>query len=144
MIKLAMIGASGYAYELLKRISTIPETIEIVGVSNDPAEKCIGTTFCREKGIPLYDRVDPLLEQVQGKARVVYVPPPIHTHFGLAKQCLEAGFAVWLEKPPVATIQDLDALIELSRTHGKKIPVGFQYLYSTILQVLNETFKNLE
>ena len=131
-----MIGAGGYAFELIKLIWMIPETIEIVGVSSNPNCDDAGKKSCLEKGIPVYDTVDALLENVHGKADVIYVATPIYSHYDLTKQCLESGFAVWLEKPPVATIQELDGLIALSGKHGKKISVGFQYLYTTIVQAL--------
>ena len=136
MVKLAMIGAGGYAYELIKRIWTIPDKIDFIGASSNPTRKSIGRVKCQEKGIPVFDDVDQLLEAMQGKADVIFVPTPIHTHYDLTRQCIEAGFDVWLEKPPVATIQELDGLIELSREHNRDIPVAFQYLYSTIVQTL--------
>jgi predicted dehydrogenase len=52
----------------------------------------------------------------------------------LTKKCLDAGFDVWLEKPPVATIQDHDDLIAYANKYGKQIAVCFQYLYSHIVQ----------
>ncbi len=120
MVKLAMIGAGGYAFELIRRIWQIPEKIELVGVSSNPARQSVGRDACLDRNIPVYDSVDQLLENVAGKADVVFVPTPIQTHFSLTKKCLEVGFDVWLEKPPVATIQELDKLIELAQQHGKK------------------------
>ena len=131
-----MIGAGGYAYELLKRMWEIPEAIEVVGVSSNPTRKSAGRSVCQERGIPVFDTVDQLLEGVKGKADVVFVSTPIHTHFDLTKQCLEAGFYVWLEKPPVATIQELDGLIGLAKQYNRPIAVSFQYLYTSILQEL--------
>jgi len=136
MVKLAMIGADGYAYELIKRVWKIPEKIDFMGASTMPTRKSLGKRKCQEKGIPVYDEVDQLLEAMQGRADVIFVPTPIHTHYHLTRQCIEAGFDVWLEKPPVATIQELDGLIDLSSKHNKTIPVAFQYLYSTIMQEL--------
>ena len=142
MVKLAMIGAGGYAYELIKRIWMLPEQIELVGVSSNPTRKSAGRTACQEKGVPVYDDVAQLLEKIQGKADVIFVPTPIQTHFALTKMCLEAGFGVWLEKPPVATIQELDRLIELSKKYGKQIPVAFQYLYTNIMKELKARIAN--
>ena len=62
----------------------------------------------------------------------------INTHFNLTKKCIDAGFDVFLEKPPVAIVQELDELIEYASKHGKKIPVAFQYLHSTIVQELKK------
>lgn len=136
MIKLAMIGAGGYAYNLIKWIWEIPDKIELVAVTSNPARKSPGRTACQERGIPVYDDVDQLIEKVKGAADVIYVPTPINTHFELTKKCIDAGFDVFLEKPPVATIQELDELTRYVSEHGRKVPVAFQYLYSPIVQEL--------
>ena len=46
---------------------------------------------------------------------------------------LEAGFDVFLEKPPTATIQDYDDLVGFVTKQGKKVAVCFQYLYTNIM-----------
>jgi predicted dehydrogenase len=138
MIKLAMIGAGGYAYNLIKWIWEIPDKIKIVAVASNPARKSPGRAACQEKGIPVYDDADQLIEKVKGIADVIYIPTPINTHFELTKKCVDAGFDVFLEKPPVATIQELDKLTKYVSKKGKRIPVGFQYLHSTIVQELKK------
>jgi predicted dehydrogenase len=138
MIKLAMIGAGGYAYNLIKWIWEIPDKITLVAVSSNPARKSPGRTACQEKGIPVYDDADQLIKNVKGAADVIYVPTPINTHFNLTKKCIDAGFDVFLEKPPVAVIQELDELIKYVSKKGKRVPVAFQYLHSTIVQELKK------
>lgn len=60
---------------------------------------------------------------------VVIATPP-HTHFGLARTAIRAGTAVYLEKPPVTLLQDLDELAGLP-TSGR-VEVGFQTARSTV------------
>ena len=138
MLKLAMIGAGGYAFELIKRINTLPDKIELVAVTSLPDRKDSGKSFCQSKGIAVYDNTDEMIRNVKGKADVIYLPVPIHKHFCLAKKCLDAGFDIILEKPPVATIHDFDELIDIIKKRGIKIPVAFQYLYSGLVQNLKK------
>ncbi|HAL45129.1 MAG: hypothetical protein A2Y12_16845 [Planctomycetes bacterium GWF2_42_9] len=138
MVKLAMIGAGGYAFNLIKWIWEIPDQISLAAVSSNPSRHSPGRSACLEKGVPVYDDTDALLTNIKGKADVVYVPTPINTHFSLAKKCIDAGFDVFLEKPPVATIQELDELIKYVSQKGKSIPVAFQYLHSSIVQQLKK------
>jgi len=138
MIKLAMVGAGGYAYELIKRICDLPDKIELVAVTSNPMRKSSGRSFCQSKGIPIYDDIDQLIENVKRRADIIYIPSPIHTHFNLTRKCIDAGFDIFLEKPPVATIQDLDELTKYASKHGRMIPVAFQYLYSAIMQQLKK------
>ena len=105
MLHLAMIGAGGYAFELIKRIWMIPDKIELVAVTSNPSRKRPGAEICREKGVEVFDGVDELLKKMQGRCEVIFVPTPIHTHSPLTKKCLNAGFDVFMEKPPTATIQ---------------------------------------
>lgn len=138
MIKLAMIGAGGYAYELIKRIWEIPDQIKLVAVSSDPLRKSTGRDECLVRGVAVYDDVDSLIENVKGKVDVIFIPSPIHTHFVVTKKCMDAGFDVFLEKPPIAAIQELDELIRYAANLGKIVPVAFQYLHSDILQELKK------
>ncbi|WP_158542929.1 Gfo/Idh/MocA family protein [Phytoactinopolyspora halophila] len=69
---------------------------------------------------------------------VTIVATPPHTHFQIARDAIEAGSDVLLEKPPVVSIgQHLD-LMELCRRRGRICQVGFQGLASAAIQRLLE------
>lgn len=138
MLHLAIIGAGGYAFELIKRIWMIPDKIELIAAVSNPTRKRPGAQVCRDKGVEVYDSVDELLDKVQGKCDVIYIPTPINTHSPLTKQVLKAGFDVFMEKPPTATIQELDNLIEFVRGYNTKVAVCFQYLYTSIMSQMKE------
>ncbi|OHB58370.1 MAG: hypothetical protein A2Y12_01030 [Planctomycetes bacterium GWF2_42_9] len=138
MIKLAMIGAGGYALYLIKQIWRMPDKIQIIGVASNPQRKSAGRQACVDKGIPIYDTPDEMLATVKGKADVIFIPTPINTHYQLCKKSIDAGFDVFLEKPPVATIQDLDSLRRYAKLKRKRVAVAFQYLYLQILQTLKK------
>ncbi len=138
MLRLAMIGAGGYAFELIKRIWMVPDKIELVAVTSNPARKRPGADICRQKGVEVYDSVDELLDKMQGMCDVIFVPTSIQTHSPLTKQALEAGFDVFMEKPPTATIQELDDLIEFVDGYNTKVAVCFQYLYSSIVNQMKD------
>ena len=133
-----MIGAGGYAFELIKRIWMVPNKIKLVAVTSNPARKRPGVETCREKGVKVFVTVDDMLETMQGKCDVIFIPTPIHTHSSLTKTALESGFDVFLEKPPTATIQDYDDLNVFVNKRGKKVAVCFQYLYTNIMQQMKE------
>jgi predicted dehydrogenase len=63
-------------------------------------------------------------------------PTPIHLHAEITKQCLAAGYPVWVEKPPVATVQELDDLAAVAREAGLPVAVCFNSLYSYRAQQL--------
>jgi predicted dehydrogenase len=133
MLKVAMIGAGGYAYELIKRMWKIPDKYKLIAVSSSLERQSVGKSACIAKGVEIYPNPDALLDSVKGRADVIFVPTPIHTHKSLSIKCIDAGFDVFLEKPPVATIQDIDELDTYAKSRGKRIAVMFQSLYTSIM-----------
>ena len=138
MINVAMIGCGGYAYELLKRLWILPEKFNVSAVSSRSGTSTEGGMACAQRGIDIYDDIDTMLSAMQGKADVIFVPTPIHTHKPLTMKCVDAGFDVFLEKPPVATIQDLIELRDYCDSKGKKVAVLFQSLYTSIIKELKD------
>lgn len=58
------------------------------------------------------------------KPDAVHITTPPQGHFSLAKQCLEAGCHVYLEKPFTVTAPDAAELIRLAESRGLKITAG--------------------
>jgi len=61
---------------------------------------------------------------------IVHITTPPRSHYLLAKQCLESGSHVYLEKPFTVTASETDSLIELAQHCGLKITVGHNYLFT--------------
>lgn len=120
---------------LIQRILTVPHSGEVAAVTSRDLNSP-GARFCKDRGIPVFQTVDDLLDY--GKFEVVLNPPPIHMHFPITRKCLSADFPVWLEKPPVATIQELDELEVMAESVGKPIAVCFNTLFSYLAQNLKK------
>jgi predicted dehydrogenase len=58
------------------------------------------------------------------KPDVVHITTPPQGHYSLAKQCLEAGCHVYLEKPFTVTAREAEELIRLAGKVGRKITAG--------------------
>lgn len=136
MIRIAMIGAGGYAFELITRIWDLPEHYDLIAVSSNPQRQSVGREPCRARGVTVYDNAEQLLAEMQGRCDVMFIPTPIHTHHDLTLKCMAKGFDVFLEKPPVAVIQEHDSLIRQAQASGTRVAVTFQYLYSVVVQQL--------
>jgi predicted dehydrogenase len=61
---------------------------------------------------------------------IVHITTPPRSHYSLAKQCLESGSHVYLEKPFTVTASETESLIELAQDRGLKITVGHNYLFT--------------
>src|SRR5437879_11557086 len=61
---------------------------------------------------------------------VVHITTPPQSHYPLAKQCLESGSHVYLEKPFTITAGEAQSLIELAENCELKITVGHNYQFT--------------
>lgn len=138
MIRVAAIGTEGYAYSQLERILSLGDRYQLVGVCGEPFRRDKGYSLCCRNEIPVFDTSDALIDFVRGRAQAVFIFTGIDSHYEYARQCMTEGFEVFLEKPPVPTIQQLNDLIALEERSGRRIAVLFQYLYSRIVQELKK------
>lgn len=69
---------------------------------------------------------------------VVVVATPIHTHTELAARALRAGADVLLEKPPTASLVELDQLLGTESETGQVVQVGFQTFGSAALDLVHD------
>ena len=132
-VKIGVIGCGGYAFQLIIRIQTTPLYGKITTVTSRDINSA-GANYCRSHGIKVFETVDEML--ACGDFEVVVNPTPIHLHAEITKQCLDAGFPVWMEKPPVATVQELDDLNLTALVAGLPVAVCFNSLFSFRAQQL--------
>jgi predicted dehydrogenase/nucleoside-diphosphate-sugar epimerase len=71
------------------------------------------------------------IEQMLVKQRpdIVHIVTPPHTHFPLAKTCLERGASVYVEKPFAPTAREAADLIELAESKNLRVCAAHQVLY---------------
>jgi predicted dehydrogenase len=55
---------------------------------------------------------------------VVHITAPPQSHYALARECLQAGSHVYLEKPFTVTAEEAESLIELAERRNVKITAG--------------------
>src|SRR5688572_26920857 len=60
----------------------------------------------------------------------VVIATPVATHYALARECLRAGRATFVEKPLAGTVAEAEALVRLSETTGVPLMVGHTFEYS--------------
>ena len=68
----------------------------------------------------------------------VVVATPVPTHYALAKQALEAGKHVFVEKPPAMTGSEIDELVALAEERELVLMPGHLLLYHPGVQKLKE------
>jgi predicted dehydrogenase len=86
------------------------------------------------------------LEQVLADPAVdaVSIATPPATHYPLAKQALEAGKHVLVEKPLATSVADAEALVELADREGLVLMPGHTFLYSPAVNKVRELIDSNE
>lgn len=79
-----------------------------------------------ELGVPTFDRLEALLEQVEAVA----IAAPTVAHAALAEQALAHGAHVLVEKPIAASVADGETMIRAARRAGRALLVGHVERYN--------------
>jgi predicted dehydrogenase len=70
--------------------------------------------------------------------QAVTIATPVPTHYALAKDALEAGKHVFVEKPPAMRGEEMEELVDLARARGLVLMPGHLLLYHPGLQKVKE------
>ena len=86
--------------------------------------------------------IEPVLAEAAIKA--VVIATPVHTHWELARRCLEAGKSVLVEKPLALSGKQCAELIEMAAARDLVLMVGHTFEYSASVAKLCETVNSGE
>ncbi len=132
-LRLGLVGAGGYGKRHIAALDALGgrSNARIVAAADPFSEKLLQL---EEKGIRGYASMEQMLDGE--KLDAVIVAAPIPRHFSMTKLALHRGLHVYLEKPPVPLIQQLDELIALDGE--ERVCVGFQLVHSKPVQQLKQ------
>lgn len=139
-VRFAVVGIVGYARTHLKTLMELEEAGEGIRldavVAKFPEEDPEFVEELKSRGVAIYGDLDDLFSDAKGRVDVVTLPTSIPSHAPLSVAALEAGFHVLCEKPPAATVQEVDRMIEAGRKAGKHCSIGFQDIHGPSVQRL--------
>ena len=127
-VKVIVIGTGGFARHHIVVMMDMKRTTDIAGFV-EPAEpsRTATASFFSEKGVacpPFYATVRELIK-AQGAADAAVICSPHKYHFENAKDCLQNGMDVLIEKPMVMTASEARRLIRLRDKTGRIVMVAF-------------------
>ena len=139
-VSFGLVGVGNFARSYLSSAKLVEE--EGIGqlravVVRNPAKYPEACQELRSRGVPILPSLDALLER-KNEVEVIGLPTPIHTHAPMAVSALDAGFHVLVEKPPAATIQDVDRMIAARDRSGRLCAVGFQLITDAGIQKIKD------
>jgi predicted dehydrogenase len=126
MLRVAIVGCGKIADQHVQAIMRIPDA-EIVAVCD--RERLMASQLAERFRIGGYfDDVGEMLQSA--KPAVVHITTPPQSHHQLARQCLEAGSHVYLEKPFTVTASEADAVVTLANRLALNVTAGHNYQFT--------------
>jgi predicted dehydrogenase len=139
-VKAALIGAGQIARQHLACLKTLPgvELAAICDLSPATAEAAaerygVGAWFTNHKA---------MLEET--RPEVIHITTPPTSHFRLAKDSLEAGAHVIVEKPATSTFEELEALARHAQAAGRCLIEDYNYVFNRAPQEILQRIKSGE
>lgn len=139
MLRIGIIGQGGYAAEHWAALEEVQRSGACRIVANaviDPQVHTARVERLRSEGVEVFHSALEMFDAMRGRMDAVTIPTPIHTHAELMIAAAQSGYHVYLEKPPAATIQEVDEMLTVLRRTGRLCAVGFQALWSQSMAFL--------
>ena len=139
-IKVAVIGCGYWGPNLIRSFIQIPESeLKYCCDLDEGRLKYVKSLYPEPRVTQNYQEIldDPAVEAVA-------IATPVHTHFELAKEVLEAGKHVFVEKPLTQTSQQARELIRFAKKRDKVLMVGHVFLYTAAVNKLRELISSGE
>ncbi|MEN6357538.1 MAG: Gfo/Idh/MocA family oxidoreductase [Armatimonadota bacterium] len=86
-------------------------------------------------GITVYDNIDPVMKS---GVSAVCIAVPAPWHYDIAKEALESGKNVFVEKPMTLSAKDSEDLVRIARERDKILMVGHLLLYQPAVQWIKQ------
>lgn len=116
-LRLGVIGTGSLGYHHARILRDLPDIV-FKGFFESNVDRA--GTVSRELGIRAYPSVEALLADVDAVS--IVVPTPFH--HAVAKQALEAGKHILIEKPITVTLDEADELLAIAERNGRFIQIG--------------------
>lgn len=133
-VRTAVIGVGYLGKFHAQKYATLPNS-RLVAVCDNNIETA--KQIANELGTQAVDSFDAMKDQIDAVSIVV----PTQLHHSIAKQCLEAGKHVLLEKPMTTTVKQAKELVELAQDNNLKLQIGHLERFNPAILSLEEILK---
>ncbi|MET3615050.1 putative dehydrogenase/serine acetyltransferase [Rhizobium aquaticum] len=126
--RVAVIGCGGWGKNIVKNVAALGALTAISDAYPQTAAQ-----FAAEYNVPALST-----DQIAGNPEIdaVCVAVPAELHLAVAKQMLEAGKHVFVEKPLALSVKDGEVLAEVARKTGRTLMVGHLLQYHPVFRKL--------
>jgi len=135
MLKVGVLGA-GHLGKIHLRLLNQSEKYELVGFYDAFEENA--NKVAAEFGYKKFDSIAELIAAVD----VVDIVTPTMQHFECAKQVIEAGKHIFIEKPISNTVEEAEEIISLAKKHNVKGQVGHVERFNPAFTAVKDKINN--
>jgi predicted dehydrogenase len=138
MVRVAVVGCGKIADAHASQIRRVAGA-EIVAALD--SEELMVRQFCDRFSVKdAFCDLDELFKKA--KPDVVHITTPPHSHFPIAKQCLENGCHAYVEKPFTLSLDEAKQLIDLAERKNRKLTVGHDAQFTHVARGLRSQVQN--
>ncbi len=131
---LAQFGCGYWGPNLLRNFSALPDcSVKYVVDASAERRGFVTTNFPRTTAV---NSSQPVLEDPEVNA--VIIATPAATHFALAKQALQAGKHVFVEKPLATKVTEVDELAQLAGDRRLVVMAGHTFIYNSAVRYVKK------
>jgi predicted dehydrogenase len=135
MLKVGVLGA-GHLGKIHLRLLNQSEKYELVGFYDAFDENA--NKVAAEFGYKKFDSITELIAAVD----VIDIVTPTLQHFECAKQVIEAGKHIFIEKPISNTVEEAEEIIALAKKHNVKGQVGHVERFNPAFKAVKDKINN--
>lgn len=135
MLKVGVLGA-GHLGKIHLRLLNQSEKYELVGFYDAFEENA--NKVAAEFGYKKFDSIAELIAAVD----VIDIVTPTMQHFECAKQVIEAGKHIFIEKPISNTVEEAEEIIALAKKHNVKGQVGHVERFNPAFTAVKDKINN--
>ena len=132
-VRVGVIGMGYWGPNLLRNLAAIPQA-EVVAVA-DRMEQQLRDV---QEAYPQVSVTTDYHDFFESGVQAVAIATPPHTHFPIAKDCLEHGLHVMLEKPLALNSDDAQTLIDIADARQLTLMVGHTFEYNAAVRKVKE------
>jgi predicted dehydrogenase len=134
VISVAIVGCGNIAEKHALQTRRIP-TAQLVAVCDQ--EPLMAAQLADRFGVPhTFTSVAEMLENY--RPDVVHITTPPQSHFSIARECLEAGSNLYVEKPFTLTTENAEELLDLATQKGLKVTAGHNAQFTPAMLRMRE------
>ncbi len=137
-IGVAVVGAGYWGPNLIRNFLSSPDTWlwSVCDLDVDRAHQVLG----RHTSVTVTNDLSEVL--ADPRVQAVAIATPAHTHFGIARACLDAGKHVLVEKPLALSSADAERLVGFGAERGLVVMCDHTYCYTPAVRRIRADIKS--